>query len=76
MPPSKITQIMEGGVASAELIRRDGQGPYQLQILTPVVYPPPARAEGVLLMQADLEQLVTLSPRDETRPMPYHLQLV
>ncbi len=76
VPPSKITQIMEGGVASAELIRRDGQGAYQLQILIPVVYPASARAEGVLLMQADLEQLVTLSPRDETRPMPYHLQLV
>lgn len=75
VPPSTVAKVLQSGRPSAALVRRDGSGAYQLQILVPVHYPASGQAEGALLMQADLDRIATVASRESAQTVRFHALL-
>lgn len=75
VPPSTVDGVLLRGEVSATMVRTNGQGPYQLQILVPIKLPDSQQAEGVLLVRADLEQVAALMPDEHSHTLRFHLLL-
>lgn len=75
VPPSTVASVLRSGEAVADLVRREGKGSYQLQIIAPVTYQASGQPEGVLLLRTDLAKLGLPAQTDTAQSMRFHVML-
>lgn len=75
VPPSTVADALRKGEPSAQLVRRQGRGAYQLQIIAPVKYEASGEPEGALVMRVDLAQLAPLTSAGQSGSMRFHVLL-
>lgn len=75
VPPSTVVDALRKEEPSAGLVRRQGRGAYQLQIIAPVRYEASGEPEGALVLRADLAQLAPLVTGERSGSMRVHVLL-